>query len=152
MFPLQFLFDPVPTTTSVVFHRLNSPSYWSIPKKLLVWFLYLVPVLSLVTSVPFVFPHTHCKLQVHFHWPVHQVPYFLCLDFYWFAKQLPLTSRSTHLPSYYLKSIYSTKRLSPFSPMPRLSSWVRFSCLVLFWFIFLFVLGFLEDVSRRWFG
>ena len=61
MFPLQFLFDPVPTTTSVVFHRVNGPSYGSIPKKLVVWFLYLVPVLSLVTSVAFVFPHTHCK-------------------------------------------------------------------------------------------
>ena len=50
-------------------------------------------------------PHT---LQVHFHWPVHQVPYLLCLDSYWFAKQLPLTSPSTHLPSHYLKSILST--------------------------------------------
>ena len=56
MFPLQFLFDPVP-----VFHRVNDPSYWSIPKKLVLWFLYLVPVLSLVTGVPFVFPHTHWK-------------------------------------------------------------------------------------------
>ena len=55
MFPLQFLFDPVP-----VFHRVNDPSYWSIPKKLVVWFLYLVPVLSLVTSVCAlcVSPHT----------------------------------------------------------------------------------------------
>jgi hypothetical protein len=61
MFPLQFLFDPVPTTTSILFHRVNSPSYWSIPKKLVLWLLYLVPVLSLVTSVPFVFPHTHWK-------------------------------------------------------------------------------------------
>ena len=47
-------------------------------------------------------------LQIHFHWPVHQLPYLLCLDFYWFAKQLPLTSPSTHLPSHYLKSILST--------------------------------------------
>ena len=61
MFLLQFLLDPVPTTRSVVFHRVNDPSYWSIPKKLVLWFLYLVPVLSLVTSVPFVFAHTDCK-------------------------------------------------------------------------------------------
>ena len=47
-------------------------------------------------------------LQIHFHWPVHQVPYLLCLDFYWFAKQLPVTSPSTHLLSHYLKSILST--------------------------------------------
>jgi hypothetical protein len=26
-----------------------------------VWFLYLVPVLFLLTSVPFLFPHTQCK-------------------------------------------------------------------------------------------
>jgi hypothetical protein len=32
----------------------------------------------------------------------------LCFHFYWFAKQLPLTSPSTHLPSDYLKSILST--------------------------------------------
>ena len=33
----------------------------------------------------------------------------LCFDFdYWFAKQLPLTSPSTHLPSHYLKFILST--------------------------------------------
>jgi hypothetical protein len=72
-----------------------------------------------VTSVPFVFPHTHCKSTYIFHillsfifyyldWPVHQLPNLLCLDFYWFAKQLPLTSPSTHLPSDYLKSILST--------------------------------------------
>ena len=51
-------------------------------------------------------PHTP---EIHFHWPVHQVPYFLCFDFYyWFAQQLPLTSPSTHLPWDYLKSILFT--------------------------------------------
>ena len=41
-------------------------------------------------------------------WPVHQLPYLLCLDFYWSAKQLPLTPPSTYLPSDYVKSILST--------------------------------------------
>jgi hypothetical protein len=62
---------------------------------------------------PLCFPtHTaHRRISFIFYyldWPVHQLPYLLCLDFYWFAKQLPLTSPSTHLPSHYLKSILST--------------------------------------------
>ena len=106
---------------------------------------------------PLCFPTHTGNLRISFifyylDWPVHQLPYLLCLDFYWFAKQLPLTSPSTHLLSHYLKSIYCTKTLSPFSPMPWLSSWFPFSCLVFFWFLFLFVLGFSEDVSQGWFG
>ena len=62
MFPLQFLFDPVPSI-SFIFYYLD--------------------------------------------WPVHQLPYLLCFHFYWFAKQFPLTSPSTHLPSHYLKFILS---------------------------------------------
>ena len=52
--------------------------------------------------------HVYLSYSTILDWPVHQVPYLLCLDFYWFAKQLPLTSPSTHLPSHYLKFILST--------------------------------------------
>jgi hypothetical protein len=62
---------------------------------------------------PLCFPtHTaHPRVSFIFYyldWPVHQLPYLLCFHFYWFAKELPLTSPSTHLPSDYLKSILST--------------------------------------------
>ena len=60
---------------------------------------------------PLCFPTHTGNLRISFifyylDWPVHQLPYLLCLDFYWFAKQFPLTSPSTHLPSHYLKSIH----------------------------------------------
>jgi hypothetical protein len=62
---------------------------------------------------PLCFPTHTVSLCISFifyylDWPVHQLPYLLCLDFYWFAKQFPLTSPSTDLPSHYLKSILST--------------------------------------------
>ena len=62
---------------------------------------------------PFCFPTHTANPRISFifyylDWTVHQLPYLLCLDFYWFAKELPLTSPSTHLPSHYLKSILST--------------------------------------------
>ena len=66
-----------------------------------------------MTSVPFGFPYTHCKSTYIFHILLFGLacppsPYLLCLDFYWFAKQLPLTLPPTHLPCHYLKSILST--------------------------------------------
>ena len=62
---------------------------------------------------PLCFPTHTGNLRISFifyylDWPVHQLPYLLCLDFYWFAKQLPLTLPPTHLPCHYLKSILST--------------------------------------------
>jgi hypothetical protein len=129
MFPLQFLFDPVPTTRSIVFHRVNGPSYCSIPKKLVLSFLYFVPVLSLVTRVPFVFPHTHCKSTYIFHIllfglacaPTPRLVVFpLLLVRQRIAPHLTIYTLAVPLSQIY--SIYSTKHLSPFSPMPWLSS------------------------------
>ena len=62
---------------------------------------------------PLCFPTHSANLRISFifyylDWPVHQLPDLLCFHFYWFAKELPLTSPSTHLLSHHLKYILST--------------------------------------------
>ena len=66
MFLPRFLFFAIPITVIGVFRRINARNYWAILKKLAVWFLYLVLVLSRLTSLlKSVSPHW-LQIQVYF--------------------------------------------------------------------------------------